>query len=67
MLQTMADANSATAPEVELHSLALQAFREHSTSMPLVEGQRLKGTVIRVDRKTVWVDVGLGKHAKFFR
>ena len=35
--------------------------------MPLVPGQLLKGSVIRVDRRTVWVDVGLAKHAKFFR
>ena len=35
--------------------------------MPLVAGQLLKGSVIRVDRKTVWLDVGLAKHAKFFR
>ncbi|DBA72817.1 TPA: hypothetical protein ACH3X2_010203 [Trebouxia sp. C0005] len=62
-----AEAQKLAEPHVDLQSLALQAFREHSTSMPLVEGQLLKGTVIRVDRRVVWVDVGLGKHAKFFR
>ncbi len=67
MLQAMAEAQKLAEPRVDLQSLALQAFREHSTSMPLVEGQLLKGTVIRVDRRVVWVDVGLGKHAKFFR
>ncbi len=67
LLQALAEARTTTQPDLNLHKLALQAFREHNTSMPLVEGQRLKGTVIRVDRRTVWVDVGLGKHAKFFR
>lgn len=52
---------------MDLHKLALQAFREHNTSMPLVAGQLLKGTVIHVDRRTIWLDVGLAKHAKFFR
>lgn len=54
-------------PEIDLQKLALQAFRESTFNMPLVPGQRLKATVIRVDRKTVWLDVGLAKHAKMFR
>ena len=66
-LQAMADKLKVSQPEDKLHSMALQAFREDNTSMPLVEGQQLKGTVIRLDRKTVWIDVGLGKHAKIFR
>ena len=66
-MQAIADARLTSQPEMDLRGMALQAFREHNTSMPLVEGQLLKGTVIRVDRRTVWLDVGLGKHAKIFR
>lgn len=65
--KAIADAHLTSQPKMDLRSMALQAFREHNTSMPLVEGQLLKGTVIRVDRRTVWLDVGLGKHAKIFR
>ena len=54
-------------PEAEANRLALESVSEHNSSMPLVPGQLLKGSVIRVDRRTVWVDVGLAKHAKFFR
>lgn len=62
-----AESSSNNQPQLDLRKLALQAFREHNTSLPLVKGQLLKGTVIRVDRRTVWLDVGLAKHAKFFR
>ena len=61
------EASASTKPQVDLQKLALQAFKQHNTSLVLVEGQLLKGTVIRVDRRTVWLDVGLAKHAKFFR
>lgn len=65
-LQEVSDAAEA-APSTEARDLALRAVREHNFSMPLVPGQILKGSVIRVDRRTVWLDVGLAKHAKFFR
>lgn len=66
--QAKVEASTAASPEEDLHNLALETIRQHSTfNMPLVPGQKLKGTVIRVDRRTVWIDVGLGKHTKFFR
>ncbi|KAL3145306.1 hypothetical protein ABBQ38_001567 [Trebouxia sp. C0009 RCD-2024] len=61
------DAAAAVTPDADLHSLAVKAVSEHNSSMPLVPGQLLKGSVIHVDRRTVWLDVGLAKHAKFFR
>lgn len=67
MSQAEAESSSNNQPQLDLRKLALQAFREHNTSLPLMKGQLLKGTVIRVDRRTVWLDVGLAKHAKFFR
>ncbi|KAK9791636.1 hypothetical protein WJX73_009682 [Symbiochloris irregularis] len=38
---------------------AEEAFRRHNSSLPRLEGQCVYGKIIKVERKFVWVDVGI--------